>query len=84
MFAFAIVYGEIRSITATFWPAVLMHSVGNSFGHPLVADYVTVAAGKEYLGSVSTGLFVIVFMVLLGVAINRWWLKKSTLSKSSV
>ena len=83
LFAFSIVYGEIRSITATFWPAVLMHAISNSFGHPLGAEYVTVAAGKEYLGSVSTGLFVIAFAILLGVAINRWRLKQSTLSKSS-
>jgi len=81
-FALSIVYGEIRCITATFWPAVLMHCVGNSFGHPLTAEYVTFAAGKEYLGSVSNGLFVIAFMVISGAAINRWRLKKSTLLKS--
>jgi cytochrome bd-type quinol oxidase subunit 1 len=82
-FALSIVYGEIRSITATFWPAVLMHCVGNSFGHPLVAEYVTFATGKAYLGSVGNGLFVIAFFVLLGVAINRWRSREATLSKSS-
>ena len=71
-FAFSILYGEIRSITATFWPAVLMHGIANSFGHPLVADYVTFAVGKEYLGSISTGLIFIVFVAFFGVAINRW------------
>lgn len=60
-----------------------MHCVGNSFGHPLTAEYVTFVAGKAYLGSVSNGLFVIAFMVILGVAINRWRLKKSTLLKST-
>ena len=83
MFAFSILFGEIRSITATFWPAVLMHGVVNSFGHPLAADYVTLAAGTEYLGSISTGLILIAFVGLLGVAINRWRPKKSALSKSS-
>jgi membrane protease YdiL (CAAX protease family) len=72
LFALAILYGEIRSITATFWPAVLMHAVSNSFGHPLAAEYVTVAAGKEYLASVSTGLIMIVLTFLLAVGINRW------------
>jgi membrane protease YdiL (CAAX protease family) len=82
-FAFAILYGEIRGITATFWPAVLMHGVGNSFGHPLVAEYVTTPAGKEYLGSISNGLFVIALVGLLGVAINRWRLKKSPSARSA-
>lgn len=82
LFAFSIFYGEVREVTATFWPAVLMHCISNSIGHPLTAEYVTIAAGKEYLGSASTGLFVIVFFGLLGVAINRWRVKKSVLSKS--
>jgi uncharacterized protein len=71
-FAASIVFGEIRAITGTFWPAVLMHGAGNAFGHPLEAEYVKVVAGQEYLGSVGNGLFMIVFMILLGVAIIRW------------
>ncbi len=82
-FALSLVYGEIRSITGTFWLAVLMHAVGNSFGHPLAAEYVTFAAGTEYLGSISNGLIFIAFVVLLGVVIYRWRLKKSELSKLS-
>jgi len=80
-FALSLVYGEIRGITGTFWPAVLMHAVSNSFGHPLAAEYVTFAADKEYLGSISNGLFIIVFVVILGVAINRWRLREATPSK---
>ncbi|MBZ0304114.1 MAG: CPBP family intramembrane metalloprotease [Anaerolineae bacterium] len=71
-FAFSLVFGEIRSITGTFWPAVLMHAIGNAFGHPLAAEYVTVVEGKEYLGSVGNGLFLLAFMILLSIAINRW------------
>jgi membrane protease YdiL (CAAX protease family) len=81
-FAFSLVFGEIRSITGTFWPAVLMHAVGNAFGHPLAAEYVAVVEGKEYLGSVGNGLFVIAFMILLGIAINHWRMSKANLSKS--
>ncbi len=82
-FALSIVYGEIRNITGTFWLAVLMHAVGNSFGHPLSAEYVTLSVGKEYLGSISNGIIVIALFVILGVTINRWRFKKSTLLKSS-
>lgn len=81
-FALSILYGETRSITATFWPAVLMHGVTNAFGHPLVADYVTFAPGMEYLGSISTGFIFIVFVGIAGVAINRWRMQKPERSTS--
>jgi membrane protease YdiL (CAAX protease family) len=82
-FAFSIVYGEIRMITATFWPAVLMHWVGNSIANPLVAGFVSFSVGKEYLGSVGVdGLFMIAFFGLLGVAINRGRLRGTGEPKS--
>jgi membrane protease YdiL (CAAX protease family) len=71
-FALAILYGEIRSITATFWPAVLMHAVGNAFGHPFAAEYVKLASGTEYISNVSNGLLFIAFTGLLAIAIKQW------------
>lgn len=70
-FALALVFDEIRRITGTFWTAVLMHGVGNAFGHPLVAGYVTYAVGMEYLASVSNGLIMIALACLFGIAISR-------------
>ena len=75
LFAFAILYNEIRIITGSVWPAVLMHCITNAFGHPLVADFLTIAPGKDYLVSAS-GLFMIVLAGLLGIALNRWRLKR--------
>jgi membrane protease YdiL (CAAX protease family) len=83
-FAFSLLYGEIRSATATFWPAALMHGVVNAFGHPLVAEYVTFAAGTEYLGSISTGLILAALVLLLGVAVNRWRLRNASLPTSEL
>jgi len=72
-FAFSIFYGEIRILTSSFWPAVLMHWVGNFVANPLVVGFVTFSVGKEYLGSIGVdGLFMIVFIGLLGVVINCW------------
>jgi membrane protease YdiL (CAAX protease family) len=82
LFAFSVLYGEIRKQTGSFWPAVLMHAVSNAFGHPLAADYVRVADGKDYLGSVSTGLFIIVLTFLLGIAIQQWRMKKAHISEA--
>jgi len=78
-FALSLVYGEIRNITETFWAAVFMHDIGNAFGHPLVAEYVNYTTGTEYLGSVSNGFIMIAFVIVLGVAINRWRLKQTIL-----
>ncbi len=81
-FALSIVYGKIRNSTASFWPAVLMHAIGNSFGHPL-SEYLKITAGKEYLGALSNGLIFIAFVTLLGIVMNRWGLGKLTQLKSS-
>ncbi|MBK8903501.1 MAG: CPBP family intramembrane metalloprotease [Anaerolineaceae bacterium] len=72
-FAFSLLYDEIRIITGTFWPAVLLHAISNSFGHPLAADYETIATGKAYLGSIGfDGLLMMAFFAVSGIALNRW------------
>lgn len=78
LFVFTILYNEIRIITGSVWPAVVMHCVMNSFGHPLTVDYVKVVPGQEYLIS-STGIFLIVLIGLLGIGLNRWRMIKDRL-----
>lgn len=75
MYAFSLIYGEIRTLTGSFWPAVLMHGVGNSVGHLLALEYVQPSPGLEYIGSVSTGLFMILYLGLIGYALNKWRLR---------
>jgi membrane protease YdiL (CAAX protease family) len=71
-FAFSLVYGEIRIRTGSFWPAVLMHWMGNAIANPLIAGFVTLAAGEEYLGSIGVdGVFMIALFGLLGVMLVR-------------
>lgn len=77
MFAFAILYNEIRIITGSVWPAVIMHCVMNSFGHPLTADYIKIVPGQEYLVS-STGILLIIFIGFMGIALNRWRMRKAS------
>jgi len=71
-FAFSIIFGELRNLTGTFWSAVLIHAVGNAFGHPLAAEYIRYAAGMEFLASISNGLILVVLAGLLGITVNRW------------
>jgi membrane protease YdiL (CAAX protease family) len=84
-FAFSILYDEVRIITGTFWPAVLMHCISNAFGHPMAAEYITIANGKAYLGSVGfDGIFMIAFFGLLGIAVHRWRKSKARRSISFI
>jgi membrane protease YdiL (CAAX protease family) len=78
MLANSILLNEIRLATGSVWPAVLLHGLANAVGHPLFAEYVTIAAGKEYLVS-STGLFMIILTGLLGIALNRWRMRRQVL-----
>ena len=75
MFAYSILYNEIRATTGSFWPAVLIHAIANSIQHPLAAEYLTITPGMEYLVSFN-GLFITVFAALLGVTVKRWRLKR--------
>ena len=83
-FALSLVYGEVRSLTGTFWSVTLFHAVGNAFGHPLSEEYVNVAAGWDAFASISNGYFVIVLVLAVGIAINRWRSRKAASSKSFV
>lgn len=81
-FAYTILYNEIRLMTGSVWSAVLFHSFVNAIQHPLSAEYIKIMPGQEYLVSFS-GLFMIAFAALLGIALNRWRMhKEASLSES--
>ncbi len=80
-FAYSILYNEVRLITGSVWSAVLFHSFVNAIQHPLAAEYLKIAPGQEYLVSFS-GLFMIAFAGLLGIALNRWRMRNASLSKA--
>ena len=83
-FALSLVYGEVRSLTGTFWTATLFHAVGNAFGHPLSEVYVKVTSGWDALASISNGFLVIVIVFAVGIVINRWRTRKDASSKSFI
>jgi membrane protease YdiL (CAAX protease family) len=80
MFAYSILYYEIRLITGSIWPCVLLHSLTNAIQHPLDAEFMTIAAGQEYLVSFS-GLFVMLLVGLLGIALHYWRTRKTNSSE---
>lgn len=87
-FAYSILWNEIRLLTGSIWPVVLIHSLTNAIQHPLAADFLNITPGMEALFSFN-GLFIIVLTGLVGFALNRlrfnrWRIKKAALAKSFV
>ncbi|WP_373231771.1 type II CAAX prenyl endopeptidase Rce1 family protein [Cohnella sp.] len=69
----SIVYGEIRLMTNSVWPAVIMHTVGNAFVDTLILKkYLDIQEGFDYLVTPSPeGIFAIVIAAITGL-----WLYK--------
>ncbi len=69
----SIVYGELRLLTDSLWPALLLHTVGNALVDVLVVQgFVRLAPGSDWL--VSPGhqsLLTLVAFVAVGVALHR-------------
>ena len=69
----SIAYNELRLLTGSTWPALLLHTVGNALVDVLVVQgFVTLAAGSDWL--VSPGhqsLLTLVAFVAVGVALHR-------------
>jgi uncharacterized protein len=70
---FSFAANEIRRITGSIWPVVLLHGSSNAFGHVMVANYLTIAPDHMYLGSIgSDGLIMGGGFALLGLLVRHW------------
>ena len=80
----SIVYGEIRILTDSVWPAFLMHAVSNTVNNTLVLQgFVKMASGKELLVSPGIeGILGIVFLTLVGVGIHLLRRKRTTAAQT--
>ncbi len=72
--AVSIVYGELRLLTNSVWPAVIAHAIGNASIDVLVArGFVRVESGVEVFASPGyQGVFSMVLFVVAGVLLHRW------------
>ena len=71
--AVSIVYGELRLLTNSVWPAVVAHAIGNALIDVLIVNgFVQVASGRELLASPGyQGVLSIVVFLVAGVALHR-------------
>lgn len=73
MMVWALVYGELRLLTGSIWPLVLMHMVEDAFVNQLLIDgHVAFVAGGELLASPVTGAISILLFLAVGVGLNRY------------
>jgi membrane protease YdiL (CAAX protease family) len=71
--AASIVYGEIRILTNSVWPAVLMQTAGGAFiGALMLDDLITISSGAWLFTPVLEGGLMIILFTLIGVGIYLW------------
>jgi len=78
--AAGIAFGEIRLLTGSIWPAVLLHAMSNAFILTLLMDgYVRVSPATELLFTPGMhGILSIVIITTIGIGMYRWRAKEAT------
>ena len=72
MISWGMVYGELRLLTNSIWPAVLMHMVEDAFLNQLFIDnHIQIVPGTDWLVSPVNGLIGIVLFAALGVVLRQ-------------
>ena len=72
MISWAMVYGEIRLLTNSIWPAVLMHTVEDAFLNQLFTEHhIQIMPGTDWLVSPMNGLISIFLFIMVGVGLRQ-------------
>jgi len=70
--SWAMVYGEIRLLTKSIWPAVLMHAVEDALLIMLIADhYIQILPGTDWFISPMSGLISVIFFLAIGIGLRQ-------------
>jgi membrane protease YdiL (CAAX protease family) len=82
----SIVYGEIRLMTNSIWPAVIMHTVGNAFVDTLILKkYLDIQEGFDYLLTPSPeGVFAIVIAAIAGLWMYKMRINSRRLGRGNI
>jgi membrane protease YdiL (CAAX protease family) len=75
--SYSLVFGEIRLMTNSLWPVVLMHAIEDALVNPLLIEgFIKIKPGMDLFFSPGVSIMVIVFFGLAGVLIHRLRSKK--------
>jgi hypothetical protein len=78
LIAVSMVYGELRLLTNSVWPAVVAHAIGNALIDVLIVNgFVQVQSGRELLASPGyQGVLSIAVFVAAGAALHRMRMRR--------
>jgi len=77
MISWAFVYGELRLLTNSIWPAVLMHAVEDALLFTLVIDgHIQILPRMDWLISPMNGLISVVLFLAIGVGLRQLRIRK--------
>jgi len=81
LISWAVVYGEIRLLTNSFWPAVLMHMVEDAFLIQLfIGNYIQIRPGTDWLISPMNGLIMSLLFLALGIGLYQLRKRKTNVA----
>lgn len=84
MISWAFVYGEIRMLTNSIWPVVLMHAVEDTLLFTLfLGRHIQITPGTDWLISPMNGLISVILFLAIGVGLRRYRRRNSQLPKET-
>lgn len=81
MISWSIVFVELRLLTNSVWPAVLMHMVEDAFVNPLfIGGFIQIIQGKDLLISPIYGVISIILYTVIGLGLRHLRKKRNSLT----
>lgn len=78
MISWAVVYGEVRLLTGSIWPAVLMHMVEDAILIQLFTEgRIRIIPGTDWLISPMNGIVSILLFIAVGVGLRHLRMRKA-------
>jgi membrane protease YdiL (CAAX protease family) len=75
--SYSLVFGEIRLLTNSIWPVVLMHAIEDALVNPLLVEgFIKVRPGMDLFFSPGASILVVVFFCAAGILLHRLRSKK--------
>jgi membrane protease YdiL (CAAX protease family) len=70
--SYSLVFGEIRLLTNSIWPVLLMHAIEDALVNPLlVEEFVKVKPEAEFFFSPGVSVLVIIFFATTGIFLHK-------------
>lgn len=70
--SYALVYGEVRLLTNSIWPVLLMHAIEDALVNPLLVEgFVKVKPEAEFFFSPGVSVLVIILFATVGIFLHK-------------